>query len=544
MADSYNQPTKQAARKDALSHAVELLTTRRKYCPVLPREYVSQVISKLETSNDYTYQDAARSCDSDDIESWKSFYDSTVSKRNPEDLTVAYLAGPEPINDIEILLGLGIRAENIWAFELNKETFISALKKVEDSRLRGIKLINLSIDDYFQGTAKRFDIIYFDACAPLPSAEQKTIQAIANIFRHSALAPLGVLITNFSAPDTKHELELDKFTNLIAAYLYPKPFLDTFDDPEHTYTDGAESQGYILGCMDDMDDMDDMDFEDFCDEVRNNFIDYYGSFITRHIVDIASIISPMIKLLSSPIEKQILNNKDNAIKRAKNFLDCSIENDNLAGEAITSKNFYSLLFTLYACGLLGSNGSCISETNKKFFNKWVNQLAGKPNSPNAMDAISCFYSLRHDTDFWAASLEKLSSFDYWAKMHFLCDVPNKEMAFYSAFAQATYPAHNNVKETRRFSYIAEGKSTTMLLDVLPFDECRYIYDWLSTAPLMVNDWSDSSNQNIFRFALDGIAKNIRWYQDDFLYGCHAVSIDNGFFKPPTYKLRENISTSP
>ncbi|MGY4298833.1 hypothetical protein ACVWXN_006928 [Bradyrhizobium sp. i1.4.4] len=85
-----------------------------------------------------------------------------------------------------------------------------------------------------------------------------------------------------------------------------------------------------------------------------------------------------------------------------------------------------------------------------------------------------------------------------------------------------YPTHCNVGEAKRFRYVAEGKATTMFLDVLPFDECRYVYDWFSALHLVPDDWNDLSAQLTFRFALDGIAKENRWYGDDFLFGCHAI----------------------
>jgi len=555
---TYNQPSKQAARTKALTHAVELLTTRRTHCAILPEDYISRVISKMEDSNSHPNdQTAARICKLEDIESWQTFRASSIGNRNAADLTVAYLAGPEPTNDLEILINLGVRPENIWAFEVDAQVFSSALGDIEHSKLRGIKLMNVSIEDYFFSTPRRFDIIYFDACAPLPSYEKKTTQAIVNIFRHSALAPLGVLITNFSAPDTSKQDNLDNYGHLVSAYLYPKAFLDTFINPDHTHTDGAEAHGYVLGFTDEEDYNKE---DDFVMRVKEDFINYYGSFLTRHIVDIASIVAPTIRLLSSSLHKEIVTDAIFASTRGKRFiafaseeleeslgsLDEALGFPDSDGDAICAPSMYSLLYTLAACGLVGGdeNFPSVSESTKKFCKRWANQLVGKPNTlPKDIDAIACFYALRHDKKLWATPLERLASFDYWNEMRSLCDIPTEELAFYPAFAQVAYPAHNNVEETRRYRYVAEGKQANMLLDVLPFDECRYVYDWLSTAPLIGSDWKDESRQLVFRFALDCIAKNIRWYQDDFLYGCHVVSIDGGYFEPPTYQLRKVIAES-
>lgn len=44
---------------------------------------------------------------------------AAVGCRGPGELTVVYLAVPEPANDLEILIVLGVQPENIWAFELD-----------------------------------------------------------------------------------------------------------------------------------------------------------------------------------------------------------------------------------------------------------------------------------------------------------------------------------------------------------------------------------------------------------------------------------------
>jgi hypothetical protein len=560
---TYKQPNKQAAREAALKHAVNLLTKRRQRCAILPSDYISRVVKKMAGSDSHEdYQYAAAAVNTEDIKSWQSFRRSAVAHRTAAELTVAYLAGPEPTNDLETLICLGVRPENIWAFEVDGDTFSSALAEIERSNLRGVKLMKVSIEEYFMSTPRRFDIIYFDACGPLPSKDKKTTLALVNIFRHSALSPLGVLITNFSAPDVSKDRELENYSRLVASYLYPKAFLDAFEDPEDTLTSGAQENAYSLPiCKEDYDEEWYEKDKDFLLIVKNGFLDYYGSFLTRHIVDIASIIAPTMRLLSAPLHKEIVRDIREAVTRGHRLIKCQPNQfddiraddatfedaDDMDGEAYSSSAFHSLLYTMAVCGLMRDGPSCesVSEGTKKFCAEWKKQLAGKPSHtdgiPAAGDAIACFYALRRDKRLWAAPLQRLASFDYWERMRFLCDVPTEELAFYPAFAQVAYPAHNNVRESKRFSYVAEGKKTTMLLDVLPFDECRYVYDWLSTAPLIGNDWKDESRQLVFRFALDGIAKNLHYYQDDFLYGCHAVSIDQDYFEPPTYALRKKIT---
>lgn len=591
---SYKQPTKHAARKAAISHAVNILTKRREDCTIAPADYISQVLRKFKSPKSHPdYHLAASQCKPEDIESWKDFRSSAIGKKEPKELTVAYLAGPEPTNDIEILLELGVRAENIWAFELNPGVFESALLDLKKANLRGIKLINIGIEDYFISSPRRFDIIYFDACAPLPSHKQKTTKTLTNIFKHSALSPLGVLITNFSEPDTSNEIANNNYSSLISNYLFPKCFLDNPKTSSNSITDGAEAEGYWLPCMftsDEQQDADELEIEkNFLEKVKANFEHYYSSFITRHISDIASIIAPSVRAFNSILSKEIVNNIESAKVRGLSLAtpqqecydeneerqaelhkildklpkfgevdkDCSTSDQDQVqaelasflqqnypstegGEALEASNLYSILYTLALCGLVSKNSKDKQLPERIFFENWAKQLTGSQEKTSGIDSLAVFYALRHDTSFWANSMIKLAQYDYHKKMPFLCDIPNEDVSFYPPFAQISYPAHNKVSETKRFRYTAEGKSTPMYLDVLPFDECRYIYDWLSTAPLIEGDWDDLSRQLIFRMALDAIVKNKKCYQEDYLYGCHAVATDSDYFDPPKYKKREEI----
>lgn len=575
---SYKQEVKQSARIKALTHAVELLTKRREECAIVPRNYVSKIHTVM---NEQVGAELGELIEQEDINSWEAFRSSSIGTKRPEDLTVAYLSGPEPTNDLEIFIDLGVRPENIWAFEIDKEVFTAALADIERSKLRGVKLIEESIDNYFLSTPRRFDIIYFDACGPLPSKSKKTTQAIVNTFRHSALTPLGVLITNFSVPDvSNHERDMENYSRLVASYLYPKRSIDTFDNPKCTLMESAICHGYSLPLRNKDKQK---PYKDFQGLVKENFPDYYGSFITRHIVDIASIIAPTMRLLCAPLQKQMVSDFDQAVACGQKFVsvkdydrvisdELQIDEDRyndyierllatpeeqrqsfLRGDEIEplegiaygdAPSHYSLLYTLAACRLTGGTDvfDAVSDRAKKFFSDWRSQLAGQPNNarsvPSVEKAISCFYALRHDKDVWSDPLKNIADFNY-KTMPFFCDSPSKELAFYPVFSQVAYPAHNNVKQTRRFSYVAEGKTTTMMLDVLPFDECRYVYDWLPTAPLISEDWTDQSRQFVFRFALDAIAKNCHDYQDDFLYGCHSVGISKEF-DSSMYSLREHL----
>jgi len=544
---SYNQKVKREARRKALSHAVNLVTARREFAAIVPRKYVRRVRrANVDSGHDY---DAAALADlrPKDIRNWEAFRACSLGKRDAGDITVAYLAGPEPANDLHALLALGVRPENIWAFENEQAIARQGRAQLEELAVRGVKFIEMTIEDFFVGTPRRFDIIYIDACASLPKASR----LLVTLFRHSALEPLGVLVTNFSRPDVSNDILFQSHVNAIAAYLYPKDFRDR---RKGGATDGAMAAGFAMSPPPEDNEADESDNDPlFGDEVRRRFAHYYGSFVTRHIVDIAALLAPMARLAASPLWKQLAHCKfAEAVARGRAMLSWGEGWDSdefvsdpdalgpIGGEVIGDMANHSLLWAFAACGAYGALDEFDPpEGLEAFRNDWMRSLYGMPQSKiTGADLAAAYYGLRADPSLQSEALQRVTQYPYRSKMAFLCDVPNSEIGFYSAFAQFGHPAHCNVREARRYRYTA--KATEMYLDVLPFDECRYVYDWLSTPALVPGDWSNPSAQLTFRLALDALAKATRCYNSDFLYGCHVIGIDRNF---PVNELgrRRNLS---
>lgn len=570
---SYNQPTKNCARTLSLAHAVTLLTVRRDEAAIVPADYVNKVKAALLASDVSGDAETAAACEQSDISSWQDFRATCVGTRTAAELTVAYLAGPEPSNDLLALVALGLRPENIWAFEIDPQAIATGMKDLKALGLRGVKFVPVRMDDYLIGTPRRFDIIYFDACGPLPSNQQKTVRLIVDIFKYGALAPLGVLISNFSRPDISKPKTLDDYASLVASYLFPKGFVEA----DGSMIEGPPVYGFELRNTSNSD-------ECFLSKVKTEFDEHYGSFITRQIMDIAEIVAPTVRLTSSKLHKvlfeedlekaaargrrfakfkpplsgadeegavdQVLGAKSEPAEVIGHALGAEIDLEDLGtdietdGDAIVDPSFFSLVWTLAALGFyeIDENFDVPSASVKKFAGAWKNQLYGSPAGGGAVeDLIAAFYAWRHDKSLWSSAMKAIGSFPYRKEMPFLCDVPSEELGFYPAFAQLAYPSHPNIREARRWRYVAEGKTTPMFLDVIAFDECRYVYDWLSAMHLVTNDWLDRSAQLTFRFALDAIVKERRWFGDDFLYGCHAVGEDDMF---PTSELSQRTDLPP
>ena len=77
-------------------------------------------------------------------------------------------------------------------------------------------------------------------------------------------------------------------------------------------------------------------------------------------------------------------------------------------------------------------------------------------------------------------------------------------------------------------------------DLIPFDECRYLYDWLPTIDQMKNAFSNKSWQYVFRFALDGLVKKRLNYNNEFFFQGTVIGQKNPGFEADIIKDREEI----
>src|SRR5581483_11710931 len=148
--------------------------------------------------------------------------------------------------------------------------------------------------------------------------------------------------------------------------------------------------------------------------------------------------------------------------------------------------------------------------------RW-NALAMQIKAREAVDAYLLLKNLPH-ADWLRPAMQKLlTGYHYLQNMHMFCDVPTHELALFPVLAQFSYPYHYNVRETRRYRYVAEGKSTEMYLDVIPFDICRYLYDWLPSTELVSESFDLIGHQLVYRFALDALLKHSIRYNNEYVF---------------------------
>lgn len=99
-------------------------TDKRKEEPIYnKKEYIKNLWN-------YSFNEILKNTiyDKKTITSWVDFSDTLNIKKNPNQLKIAYFCGPEPENDLDILIKLGVKVENVWAIEADKKLTKKQLK--------------------------------------------------------------------------------------------------------------------------------------------------------------------------------------------------------------------------------------------------------------------------------------------------------------------------------------------------------------------------------------------------------------------------------
>lgn len=533
----YNQEQKNIVREQSLKNAINSLTKNRKKSTLATKDYLKSgkrhLINKDNVIINYL--------DDETITRWENFYDSIVGKKKPSDLKVAYLCGPNPLNDLQIMVNLGILPENVWAFELNTEFYKKAVEKTLFSEFHYLKIINGKIETFFEHTPIKFDIIYFDACGPFPSKKQKTLQTIISIFKNHKLNSPGALITNFSLPSKEQDPGTWKdLVPLVGTYLYPKPFIET-GDSKHNSTEGP----YDKYCDDDCSQIKGK----WLTEVDKNLDNYYGQYITRLISDIATIIVPYQRLINNKEFLKIffkdvfkdnykLNEKfEEEIKlftEIEEFLDEDGEMDYKGGNIYGDLGMSSILLSIFE---IDKNFK-----NTKLCELLIKELSISNNKESFVTNLKIAYYLLNqglnEVDYYSDALKNLH--DNWKDFsrHYLCDVFLFHQLKELLVTQITVPYFLNIDKTKRWTY--KAKETQMYTDLLIFDECRYIFDWMPTINMLENNLNNKNIELSYRLILDAVAKHLHNYNNDIFYGTHAICFDSKKYKSKYLKIRKKI----
>lgn len=482
MSATYKQETKNTVRHTVIRRAVELLTSERARACCVRHSYVRDVYDYFNDLSESHEQEEVRKIDISYIQEWETMHANALGAKRPEELTVCYLAGPEPENDFSELVSMGIKPQNIWAFECERNTYLQALTSIDSTSFMQPKLIKTSIETFFKDSPKTFDIVYIDACASLIS-DQHALRCIAALFNYHRLNSPGVLISNFAYLDESSELEKQQYADVISRYNFVKNNRNAHlvdHQGEIIFSDGYESERK---------------------KIEENLEDAYGDFISAMICNVASISIPTVRFCNSYYLQALSDTRPVPIGLLQ-FQDVNTIKDNTLYKYLVMNCF------------LRQNSSGFQGVSK------VDKLMREITAPNAScDLLSSFnklYEVKTKGVGVSSNLNNvLAFFDKAQSMYQFLDKPNRLLFFDAVISQLSHPMHYVSDKAFRLTYVAKQKR--MFTDLMLFDECRYLYDWLPAIHQIPNAFSNPSWQYTFRFALDGLIKQRINYNNEFFF---------------------------
>lgn len=475
---SYLQDKKCEARHIALRNTVRKLTTERMQCCCVENTYVRNLYDFFKREFDGAIQNEVESIDIEYIKEWEKFHRTYIGEKSVEELTVCYLCGPEPENDFKELLSLGILPHNIWAFENNDKIYHEALVQLCNGMFPRPKLIEINIEKYFKDIPKKFDIFYYDACATTVS--RNALRAISTLCKYHRLNSPGVIITNFSEPDFSHESELNKVKAVIEPYFSCKK--------ENNYL--RKDDSYV--------------FDDPVNINEKEIYDFYSDFSTEILLDISSNVIPIQRFINSDYAHDILD-----IKIGKNEKK-SLDEFNQIHNSVYKFVYFREL-------------QQVKKGVPDYYQNVVNALSGYEGYK--YDICSCFKVRKNLISGIGVTnnlLKKtINYFNQGNNIFQFLDKPDSSLYIDLLINQMGYPLHFVTDKIERYEYRA--KTNTMIMDIIPYDECRYIYEWLPAMDQVLNAYADKSWQYVFRFAVDGLVKNRMGITNDIFYKGSVIS---------------------
>lgn len=495
---SYDQPEKQRARWLALCHAVESLTTHRGQSPVVTIDHFDRILKyacdqiELANQRDYTCFPEPHEQVSEAAAEFRQLHEARVGNRSARDLSVLFLAGPEPANDLRTLMELGISPQNIWAVEADDQAYEAAVESISDEGLP-IKLYKGGLQQFFEIVPQQFDIVYFDACSPLLGGKPgNTLLVLRELFLRQRLSPLSVLITNFSEAnlDGKHSQE---WAARIGTWLFMRDGYEDFED-------------------------------DYFQHVEDTLEDSYSEFITRFVVELGGLLLPWWRVATLPGAKGEYFAKSEAIKAATKKKDASRSS---MGAMFFQDSFPAFLRILDVAEEKLPKGDVLRQ----------HLLDHKLQGTSLAEAIRLAYYLRNAGDAVfsetaeanrdacnPALIEVLDSFQWIdQQLRLFCDVPGPHLLSDLLLGLYGYPYHPNTKRLRRWKYTAAGKNTPMYLDAFVFDQARYFYDLVPTLPFVVDNLR-FGQQLVLRSCMDSIGRHNWAICPEWFYAASLASI--------------------
>lgn len=526
---SYKQESKRESREELWKHAVSTLTTTRGSSRILNRKYIENlwnyawddVLSQvMDISGD-------RKLISEYFENWSSFSDSCYEVKRPEDLRVAYFSGPEPENDLNQLLSLGVRIENVWAFEADKNTYKKALEKAR-KHFPFLKIFPGSLGDFFKTNHLSFDIIYLDFTGSLIGKTTKTLSVLHAVFDEQALSDLGVLIVNSCEPDPTPDIcdflsAYYNFQPMVECSVYGKPPNKDNNELISWFSENASAHGYEL--------------KDLSNMASSDMYGVYSAFATSYPLYYSNFISPSLRFLRNPTLRRQLFNTDKAMSNeafermgdVSSFLsefmpdEDSSENFKVSGDRIFNADAFPLWNFI----------DTLKSTGGELGKYWFNEFSKPRDGASVIDAAKFRESLAEALSGYDGLLsgnikneiKRVNAAIPDSKGGLFCDIPMAHLWLELGLNQLGAPYHANINNHRRWTY--KAKVRRMHVDAFTFDRCRSLYDSMPMVDMYGDVLQNLLPQIMARCCIDAIGKETRWPLPNLYYGSNLACINDG-----------------
>ena len=509
IADSqYNQEVKNECRSRLIEHAVRCLTEERQTSACVKKDHVRKVWDHLCKSKELNCFLEQERCDiEEEITQWEKFHDSQIQTRKPSDLRVCYLAGENPINDLEVFMNHGILCQNVWAIEKDAKTLEIAWEKISKSRTRNIRLFKGDFKDNLKEFQGQFDIIYFDACGSLPSRKQNTLKAIGYVFLYNKLTSPGVLITNFSFPPKQQEQgasqdqERERLGHLTREYL--KCRLEDTKVKENP----------------------DADVHQF----KPSDEEYYSDYVTYQVIDTAYMFIPAQRMFSS--NKQSL--WDQIFVEQKDFF-------NYARKNLGHTNGRPSLCKTAEKSAPRKLASALKDCKCQLCKAWVTEIFPDWRSSKLKNEKVSSLVLTHLLSYCPELIFKFANDQFISKclrpliesliektFSKFSDPPTAEattgLVAGLLYGQMAYPSFPVVDKLLRLKYTARERQ--MFADVFVFDKCRYVYEQFPTVDCSEHAINEPKQQMVFRMVVDGLRKHVAYICHDIFQLCNVAGVN-------------------
>ncbi|MHB8261244.1 MAG: hypothetical protein ACYDCN_16790 [Bacteroidia bacterium] len=267
-----------------------------------------------------------------------------------------------------------------------------------------------------------------------------------------------------------------------------------------------------------------IDYEEFIKIAKRNKETFYSQLITRILFDIPSVIIPF----------QRLANNENLINLFfKNFKKESFDKD-YTEDIMCFPDQNSMFWGL-------SSFFIDKPAFLKLFNRLKKQLS-ITNDENKLleqiELVSYFMAEGLQNDLHSEKLDTIRKNWKITDKYFFCDVFMFHQLKDILIGQLTSPYFYNVDFTKRWTY--KAKQTDMFMDLVTYDECRYIFDWMPTLDMFAERVEDWDRQLSLRFAMDSVTKQRRFYNEEFFSGTAVVDQGTKTFEAKVLKKRKRI----